>query len=458
LELAPGQVALTDRWDVFISYARSDREVAHRLSEALRQRGFRVWWDWDLVGGEDFRGRIRDVIDATERVLVLWSATSVQSHFVIDEASEAKRQGKLVPLSIDGTQPPFGFGGLHTVAVRDFDRDLDAIVLSLKGAPPKARRDGGGPLRPAPFLTRRRLVAGAGAAAAVIAGAAAYQFVTANVGVGTDAEHGGATGEANSGEVARDAFANLRRTALVIGNSEYANVQKLYNPKRDSGLVAKALEARGFAVIHHLDLRADEMREAFQTLETALSVNGGVGLFYYAGNAAHIDGMDILLPIDAAYDPTTSEITGGLNLTEMQKRIQSRTTKKFRDNGSATIYSASKGERASDGPPGGNSPFAKAFLATLDTNQGELGELFTDICVAMEPPDDLKRQATRGVKLLRAARQLPVLSTQTPTMERALTKSFYFNDPSRDADIGVMKILVLDSCRDNPFEVLVAER
>jgi hypothetical protein len=31
--------------DIFISYARSDREKAKAISEALERRGYKVWWD-----------------------------------------------------------------------------------------------------------------------------------------------------------------------------------------------------------------------------------------------------------------------------------------------------------------------------------------------------------------------------------------------------------------------------
>ncbi|MFI4976928.1 MAG: toll/interleukin-1 receptor domain-containing protein [Caulobacterales bacterium] len=100
--------------DVFISYKREDRETAQLLSSVLSDLGFEVWWDLDLLSGDPFRKAIKAVIDECRVAVVLWSALSVQSDFVVDEASYAKTQGKLCPASIDGAHPPFGFGELHT--------------------------------------------------------------------------------------------------------------------------------------------------------------------------------------------------------------------------------------------------------------------------------------------------------------------------------------------------------
>lgn len=40
--------------DLFISYARADRDLAERLANELTSRGLLVWWDRQLLGGDDF--------------------------------------------------------------------------------------------------------------------------------------------------------------------------------------------------------------------------------------------------------------------------------------------------------------------------------------------------------------------------------------------------------------------
>ncbi len=59
--------------DLFISYKREDRQFAERLSIALEQLGFDVWWDFDLMSGDRFRRVIEKVIDECSAAIVLWS-------------------------------------------------------------------------------------------------------------------------------------------------------------------------------------------------------------------------------------------------------------------------------------------------------------------------------------------------------------------------------------------------
>jgi hypothetical protein len=40
--------------DIFISYARPDQTLAQSLAEDLKGRGFKVWWDTELLGSDDF--------------------------------------------------------------------------------------------------------------------------------------------------------------------------------------------------------------------------------------------------------------------------------------------------------------------------------------------------------------------------------------------------------------------
>jgi hypothetical protein len=130
--------------DVFISYARGDREYAHVLATILKEKGLDVWWDWDLVGGVDFREAIHAALKSARKVIVLWSQSSVSSHFVMDEAGHAMREGKLIPIIIDDSEPPLGFGHLHTIKSGNFEADLDLIMAAIKDAPaPPPKRTSG---------------------------------------------------------------------------------------------------------------------------------------------------------------------------------------------------------------------------------------------------------------------------------------------------------------------------
>ncbi len=118
--------------DVFISYAKRDRDRALALTRALKERGFSVWWDWDFFGCEDLKGAIHQAIGKASKVLVLWSAQSIEFDVVLDEALEAKKLGNLVSISIDGSAPPAEFADLSTIFLPETTTGLDEVVAAIK--------------------------------------------------------------------------------------------------------------------------------------------------------------------------------------------------------------------------------------------------------------------------------------------------------------------------------------
>jgi len=117
---------------LFLSYSRKDALRAQRFCEWLEREGHDVWRDDDDIGaGASFSSEIEKALDECGAVLVLWSAQSVQSPWVRDEAGFGRDSGKLIPVSLDGTPPPLGF------------RQFQAIDLSKwrgQGEPPGAER------------------------------------------------------------------------------------------------------------------------------------------------------------------------------------------------------------------------------------------------------------------------------------------------------------------------------
>ena len=96
--------------DVFISYAHEERALARKLAEALlAARGWSVWWDTSLRTGEQFPKRIQDAVAASRCVVVLWSKHSVDSNWVVAEASEGWERQVLAPVLLDGSEPPMPF-------------------------------------------------------------------------------------------------------------------------------------------------------------------------------------------------------------------------------------------------------------------------------------------------------------------------------------------------------------
>ena len=91
---------------LFLSYSRKDAPLAKRFTRWLEQRGHDVWRDEDNIrGGASFSSEIERALHDCDAVLVLWSAHSVQSPWVRDEAGFGRDAGKLIPFSLDGKRP-----------------------------------------------------------------------------------------------------------------------------------------------------------------------------------------------------------------------------------------------------------------------------------------------------------------------------------------------------------------
>ena len=95
--------------DVFFSYKREDRAAVERLVRLLEAERFAVWWDPAIVPGERYAAVIRRALNEAACVVVAWSHRSIESIWVQDEAGIARDRGVLVPVSLDGVEPPLGF-------------------------------------------------------------------------------------------------------------------------------------------------------------------------------------------------------------------------------------------------------------------------------------------------------------------------------------------------------------
>lgn len=124
--------------DIFVSYKREDRAAAERLAQSLEQLGFDVWWDFELISGDQYRNVIRAVIDQCSAAIVLWSKRAIESDFVMDEATYAKAKSKLCPVRIENVDLPFGFGQTHTCDLSDWDGSsghagFEALIRAVEG-------------------------------------------------------------------------------------------------------------------------------------------------------------------------------------------------------------------------------------------------------------------------------------------------------------------------------------
>ncbi len=162
--------------DIFISYARDDRERVAALAAALESQGFSLWWDDRITGGDEFPAEIERELKAARATVVVWSAASANSRWVRDEAALAADAGKLVPIRFDDTEPPLGFKQLQAIDFGAWPDKGGALVPTLAAALRKKMGEPKGePLTPptAPAAKRGRtpfIIAAAGAAAVLLAG------------------------------------------------------------------------------------------------------------------------------------------------------------------------------------------------------------------------------------------------------------------------------------------------
>jgi TolB-like protein/tetratricopeptide (TPR) repeat protein len=128
---------------VFLSYSRADQAQAQRLAQVLEEAGLQVWWDTLIEGGAAFAKSIEAALVASDAVIVLWSRNSVASDWVLDEAARGRDLKKLVPLSIDGTEPPLGFRQYQSINLGSSDGHVSEATMQavLRAVLPLAGRE-----------------------------------------------------------------------------------------------------------------------------------------------------------------------------------------------------------------------------------------------------------------------------------------------------------------------------
>ena len=165
--------------DIFLSYAKQDREKAKIIAKALADQGWSVWWDTKITPGKTFRQVIDEALSQARCVVVLWSRASVKKEWVEAEADEGQRRRILVPAVIDDveiTDIPLGFRHIQAASLTDwrrgtphagFDGLIEAITekTNLRPEPPPRPPKGkpGRANKPFPYW-----IAGAGAVLAAV--------------------------------------------------------------------------------------------------------------------------------------------------------------------------------------------------------------------------------------------------------------------------------------------------
>lgn len=115
--------------DVFISYKREQRTSANAIATALEVSNLKIWWDIELLPGDEFSKEIAAIIEQARAVVVLWSESSVKSDFVRGEAELGRQRKVLVPVRLDDCKIPLPFTNYHTLDLRNWTGEASDLVL-----------------------------------------------------------------------------------------------------------------------------------------------------------------------------------------------------------------------------------------------------------------------------------------------------------------------------------------
>ncbi|MBV7259397.1 TIR domain-containing protein [Erythrobacter crassostreae] len=262
----PEQVG-TAKDTVFLSYSRDDQPLARKVLDLLQDAGISVWWDAMLEGGARYHTVTEDKLETADAVVVLWSKVSAVSHWVHDEATRGRDRGALVPVSIDGTEPPLGFRQFQwitlpadadwTADTPEIERLIKAVKLKQDGersalaGPAGTEPSGTGtiaaPAKTSPVISRRAAILG-GAALAVGAGGVAAWSGGLFTGGATDIKLAvmpfSVMGEPGEGSYLLEGFAAEIRSQLARNPLLHVAAKTSSNAFRDTGDTAGAISGK----------------------------------------------------------------------------------------------------------------------------------------------------------------------------------------------------------------------
>lgn len=115
--------------DIFLCYSRADATIANRLVERLQAESWSVFIDRNTHVGRRWHKEIERELHSAKAVVVLWSATSRDSDYVLEEAEYGKRKDILFPAFIERVEFPYGFGRIQTADLIGWNDGVDHTGL-----------------------------------------------------------------------------------------------------------------------------------------------------------------------------------------------------------------------------------------------------------------------------------------------------------------------------------------
>lgn len=113
--------------DIFISYSSKDRAWVAGFAKVLTACGYRVWWDRELLPGENYHKEIENALNQSRCVVTVWSEHSVESKWVLAESGRADKRDVLIPVIYRPAVIPLAFDTSHNADLQHWQGDLNDV-------------------------------------------------------------------------------------------------------------------------------------------------------------------------------------------------------------------------------------------------------------------------------------------------------------------------------------------
>jgi hypothetical protein len=120
---------------VFISYTQQDRQIAIRLSKALRNAGFQAVIDQNtILIGDNIEEKIREGIKDSQFFVIILSTASVDSSWIEKELNLARSMSKLIiPVLVEKVTVPESIADIQYADLsEDFESGFSVLRRSLR--------------------------------------------------------------------------------------------------------------------------------------------------------------------------------------------------------------------------------------------------------------------------------------------------------------------------------------
>jgi hypothetical protein len=220
------------------------------------------------------------------------------------------------------------------------------------------------------------------------------------------------------------------RRALIIGNAAYTDAP-LRNPVNDATDVADTLRRVGFEITLLRDADKPTMEQAIEAFTRGVP-RGSIGLFFFSGHGAQIDGLNYLIPIgarlnesiDVKYRAVAADwILGRMDETGMEVKLLILDACRNNPFGRSWTRALDRGLAVMDAPKGTLIAYATGPKKTAADGTGRnspyTARLLREIPLPGRPIELVFKAVRLGV-------QQETQGEQTPWEASSLTGEFYF--------------------------------